>query len=123
METVLVCVSPAADYDLYRFFDAQFKGKDWEPYVVPVTEVEKVNRRQVVAVVAHATDWPAEHIHTWLMRIRSALGPHKRLLALLPKPPEHYPPETRALWDHALGYGFKVGAAIAIVDDFIAGRV
>ena len=62
METVLVCLSPEAAYDLYQFFEAQFKGKHWEAYVIPVTDVAAVSTG-VAAVVAHATDWPPEKLH------------------------------------------------------------
>lgn len=120
---MLVCVAPEAAYDLYQFFETQFKGRHWEPYVISVDQVAHTVEEQVAAVVAHATDWPPEKVHEWLTLIRTTVGPRQRLLVILSRPPDQYPAETQKLWTRALGYGYKISQAIAIVDDFIAGRV
>jgi hypothetical protein len=122
METVLVCLSPSASIQDYEFFEAQFKGKGWEPYVVDADAAGEADTTRIAAVVAHATDWPEAELAGRLRRIREAVGPRKRLLAILPRPPDQYPAETQQLWSQALGYGFKISEAVAIVDDFIAGR-
>jgi len=121
-ETVLICVAPEAGADLYQFFERQFKGRGWEAHVIPVTDVGTVEPDEIAAVIAHASDWPDEKLAEWLTLIRSALGSRKRVLALLPRPGEHYPAGTQALWTHALSYGFKISQALEIVNDFLAGR-
>ncbi len=123
METVLVCVAPEAPYDLYELWHQQLHGAGWEAHVLPVTEVGQAPLPTVAAAVAQATDWPEEHLHTWLAALRAALGPRKRLLALLPRPPATYPAETQALWNHALGYGAKISDVVGVVNDFLAGNL
>ncbi len=123
METVLICVAPEASYDLYELWHQQFHGAGWEAHVLPVTEVGAVPLPPVAAVVAQATDWPDEYLHAWLSAIRQAVGPRRRILALLPKPPASYPAATQALWHHALGYGAKISEVVAVVNDFLAGNL
>jgi hypothetical protein len=122
METVLVCVAPEAGYDLYELWHRQLHGAGWEAYVLPVTEIATTALPRVAAVVAQATDWPDEELHAWLSAIRKAVGPRRRLLALLPRPPAGYPAETQSLWNHALGYGAKLTEVVEVVNDFIAGN-
>ncbi len=123
MDTVLICVSPEADFALYELWHQQFRGREWEGFVLPVTELSRAELPTVAAAVAHATDWPDEHLAEWLGLIRRAIGPRKRLLALLPRPPSSYAPEIQALWTRALGYGAKIGEAVTIVEEMIAGRI
>ena len=118
-----MCVAPDADYALYELWQRQLRGRDWEAFVISVTEVGDVEMPRVAAVVAHASDWPPGQVHAWLADIRRVVGPRKRLLALLPRPPASYPAETQALWTRALGYGAKISEAVAVVDDFIAGNI
>ena len=122
METVLVCVAPEAGYDLYELWHQQFRGAGWEAYVLPVTELATSTLPPLAAVVAQATDWPESRLHEWLAAIRQAVGARRRVLALLPRPPESYPEATRALWNEALGYGAKIGEVVEIVNDFLAGN-
>ena len=122
METVLVCVAPEADYALYELWHQQFHGAGWEAHVLPVTELDPASLPTVAAVVAQATDWPDDQLAPWLAAIRQAVGPRRRVLALLPRPPASYPAETQALWHHALGYGHKLSEVVAVVNDFLAGR-
>lgn len=122
METVLVCVAPEATYDLYELWHQQFHGAGWEAHVLPVTEVSTASLPPVAAVVAQATDWPDAELHACLRLVRQAVGPRRRILALLPRPPATYPAETQALWNHALGYGAKLTEVVAIVNDFLAGN-
>jgi hypothetical protein len=122
VETVLVCVAPDASYDLYELWHQQLHGAGWEGYVLPVTDVFGAVLPPVAAVVAQATDWPEAHLHGWLSAIRQAVGPRKRVLALLPKPPASYSAETQALWNHALGYGAKINEVVEVINDFLAGR-
>ena len=122
METVLVCVAPEAGYDLYELWHQQFHGAGWEAYVLPVTDIGTTVLPPLAAVVAQATDWPDEHLHAWLSAIRQAVGPRKRLLALLPRPPASYPAETQSLWHHALGYGTTLHEVVEMVNDFLAGN-
>lgn len=122
METVLVCVAPDARFDLYELWHQQLHGAGWEAHVLPVTDVMGAGLPPVAAVVAQATDWPEAQLHGFLSAIRQAVGPRKRVLALLPKPPASYPAETQALWNHALGYGAKINEVVEVIDDFLAGR-
>src|SRR5687767_1213001 len=122
METVLVCVAPQADYDLYELWHQQFHGAGWEAHVLPVTELGAAPLPPIAAAVAQATDWPDDQLAPWLAAIRHVVGPRRRLLALLPRPPASYPAETQALWHHALGYGHKISEVVAVVNDFLAGR-
>jgi hypothetical protein len=122
VETVLVCVAPEAGYDLYELWHQQLRGAGWEAYVLSVDEVGLNPLPPVAAVVAQATDWPDDKLHAWLAAVRRVVGPRKRLLALLPRPPESYPPETRALWHHALGYGARLTEVVGVVNDFLAGN-
>ena len=123
METVLVCVAPDAGYDLYELWHQQFHGAGWEAHVLPVTEVGMAPLPPVAAVVAQATDWPDDQLHAWLVAIRQAVGPRRRMLALLPRPPASYPVETQALWHHALGYGAKISEVVEVVNGFLAGHL
>ena len=122
METVLVCVAPEAGYDLYELWHQQFKGAGWEAFVLPADEIGTTRLPPVAAVVAQATGWPDDHLHAWLAAIRQAVGPRKRVLALLPRPPASYPTETQALWHHALGYGARINDVVEVVNEFLAGR-
>jgi hypothetical protein len=122
METVLVCVAPEAGYDLYELWHQQLHGAGWEAHVLPVTEVGYAVLPPIAAVIAQATDWPEAHLHAWLSAIRQVVGPRKRVLALLPRPPANYPAETQALWNHALGYGAKISDVVEVVNDVLAGR-
>jgi hypothetical protein len=123
METVLVCVAPEAGYELYELWHQQFHGAGWEAHVLPVTEVGAELLPPVAAAVAQATDWPDEQLPVWLAAIRQAIGPRKRLLALVPRPPASYAAETQALWNHALGYGAKINEVVAVVNDILAGNL
>ncbi len=123
MEIVLVCVAPDADYALYELWHRQFRGRDWEAFVLPVSDVGRAELPRVAAVVAQATDWPPDKLRDWLAEVRRVVGPRKRLLALLPRPPASYPPETQALWTRALGYGATIHETVEIVDDFLAGNI
>jgi hypothetical protein len=122
METVLVLVAPEAGFDLYELVQRQFRGRGWEAMVLPVTDVATADLPPIAAVVAHATDWPEKNLHEWLAAVRERVGKRKRLLVLLPRPPASFPPETQMLWSGALGYGAKISEAVAIVDDYVAGR-
>jgi len=122
MEHLLICVEPNAPVDIYEFFEGNFRDPGWEPYVIPVTDVKLADLRDIAAVIAIASNWPQENIHAWLADIRTTVGPNKRVLAILPRPPCDYPDATRAMWDQALGYGYKINAVIAIIRDFVAGR-
>lgn len=122
METVLVCVAPEAGYDLFELWHQQLRGAGWEAHVLPVDEIGAAPLPAVAAAVAQATDWPDEKLHVWLAAVRQAVGPRKRVLALLPRPPETYPAETQALWNHALGYGARLSEVVGVVNDFLAGN-
>jgi hypothetical protein len=122
LETVLVCVAPEAGYELYELWHQQLHGAGWEAFVLPVTDLAGTALPPVAAAVAQATDWPDADLHEWLSALRQALGPRKRLLALLPRPPGSYPAETQSLWNHALGYGAKLTEVVAVVNDFLAGN-
>lgn len=121
MEIVLVAVAPEAGYAEYELLRRHLRGPGWEAEVLPVDEAIE-QPPAAAAVVAVATDWPAEQVGPWLAALRQAVGPRKRLLALMPQPPESYPPETQALWTRALGYGTRLREAAEIVGDFVAGR-
>jgi hypothetical protein len=122
METVLVCVAPEADFELYELLQRQLRGPAWEAYVVPVTDVENVELPPLAGAVALVTDWPDEQVQDWLAALRRAIGLRVRILALLPRPPESYPAETQRLWNKAFGYGAKISAAVAIVNEFVDER-
>ena len=122
METVLVCVAPEAGYVLYELWHQQFHGAGWEAHVLPVTEVGVTPLPPIAAVVAQATDWPDEQLEAWLALIRRTVGPRRRVLALLPRPPASYPAATQVLWHAALGYGHTISEVVAVVNDFLAGN-
>lgn len=121
METILVCVNPDASSDIYSFFDTHFRGHGWESYVIPVTDVAEAHVLRPAAVIAHASNWPQPLLHKWLADIRATIGPRKQLLAILPRPPCEYTNDTQALWNKAVGYGFKIHEVTAIIRGFIAG--
>jgi len=122
MKLVLLCIDPAAERIEQDFFIAQFHGRRWEPFLVSVDMLAKTELPRVVAAVAYAADWPDENLTERFQTIRSAIGDHKRLLAILPRPPDSYPETTRSIWNRAFGYGFRLSEAIDTIDDFIAGR-
>lgn len=122
METVLVCLSPGAQLADYGLFETQLKGPAWEAQAVDVTTLRAGGATEAAAAVAYAADWSDALVATWLPLVRSAIGPHRRLLAILPRPPDSYPPEIQATWTRAVGYGYKIADLIAIVDGFLAGR-
>ena len=122
MQLVLLCIDPAAERIEQDFFITQFHGRHWEPFLVSVDTLAEIELPPVAAAVAYAADWPDENLAERLQTIRSAIGDHKQLLAILPRPPDSYPEATRSIWTRAFGYGFRLSEAIDTIDDFIAGR-
>ena len=122
VDIVLILVANDADDTIYELFESHFVGEHWAPVVLPISEVGVEKLKRVAAVVAHALDWSTDP-HSELLAIREVYGNYKRILALLPKPPETYPTETQAIWNAALGYGFTFVDARKIVTDMIAGRI
>ncbi len=122
MDIVLILVANDADDAVYDLFETHFQGEYWAPVVMPISEVGAEKLKRVAAVVAHALDWSTDP-KAELLSIREIYGNYKRILALLPKPPETYPEETQAIWNAALGYGFTFADARKIVSDMIAGRI
>lgn len=122
VDIVLILVADDADDAVYALFETQFAGESWAPLVLPISDVNIEKIKRVAAVVAHAQDWAADP-RPELQSIRDVYGGYKRILALLPKPPETYPAETQALWNAALGYGFSFSEARKIILNIIAGRI
>jgi hypothetical protein len=122
METVLVCISPDIPAHDYEFLEAQLKGRGWDARLADVTTLAAVEVEGISAAMAYAADWPEARLEDWLRGARAAIGPRRRLLAVLPHPPESYPAETQALWSRAVGYGTKISVLIEIVNGFLAGR-
>lgn len=122
METVVLCVAPGVAQDVVDFLEQQFHGRGWAPLVLPATEVMAESLKGVLALVAYTAHWPEGKLKPWLVALRAAAGPRKRLLALLPRAPHMYPPEIQSLWSAALGGGYSTADAISIIDDFVAGR-
>jgi hypothetical protein len=122
VETVLVCVAPEADYDLYELWARHLRGAGWEPHVVSIADLDAGSLPRLAAAIAHAVHWPDDQLPAWLGAVRRAIGPRRRLLALLPRPPASYPAETQALWTRAFGYGATIAEAVEVVNEFLAGN-
>jgi hypothetical protein len=123
VETVVLCVAPGIERDVFEFLEQQFHGPGWTPLVMPATDVSAGDLKGVVALVAYTAHWPDGKLEPWMQALRLAAGPRKRLLALLPQAPHMYPATLQVLWNAALGGGYSPADAIAILDDFVAGRL
>ena len=123
MDTVLICVAPNDHPSVYDFFINSLQDQGWDLLIIPVTEISTENIEGVAAVLAYAVNWPKESLHGWLSDTHQAIGPRRRMLAVLPRPPHSYPDETQILWNESLGYGAKIISIVSIVRNFISGRI